>query len=92
MFSHYSSGAVRTQLIERIGVTKEESDKFWDSYANKYPVGRAGEPEDMATAILYLSSDDSSFITGSCLVADGGHVAANAGWARIGQTKQDNIE
>ena len=39
------------------------------------PMGRLGEPEDIAQAVLYLASDDSKFVTGSQLVVDGGIVA-----------------
>lgn len=37
-----------------------------------YPVGRVGEPEDVANAVLFLASDEASFITGVDLVVDGG--------------------
>jgi NAD(P)-dependent dehydrogenase (short-subunit alcohol dehydrogenase family) len=36
------------------------------------PMGRAGQPEDIAAAAAYLASDDASFVTGSALVVDGG--------------------
>jgi len=39
------------------------------------PMGRLGRPEEIARAALYLASDDSSFITGTALVVDGGWVA-----------------
>ncbi|CAG2104423.1 unnamed protein product [Medioppia subpectinata] len=48
-----------------------------DCYAKLYPVGRYGVPNDIANAVLYLASNDSSFITGTAIVADGGHLAAN---------------
>ena len=41
----------------------------------KTPIGRMGRPEDIAAGILYLASDESSFVTGSELVIDGGMTA-----------------
>ena len=40
-----------------------------------HPIGRIGEPEDVAYGALYLASDESSFVTGSELVIDGGYLA-----------------
>ncbi len=42
----------------------------------KTPIGRMGQPEDIAAGILYLASDESSFVTGAELVIDGGMTAA----------------
>jgi NAD(P)-dependent dehydrogenase (short-subunit alcohol dehydrogenase family) len=39
------------------------------------PLGRVGTPEDVAYGVLYLASDESSFVTGSELVIDGGTTA-----------------
>jgi len=41
----------------------------------RHPIGRLGEPEEVALAILFLASEDSSFITGTELVIDGGYTA-----------------
>jgi NAD(P)-dependent dehydrogenase (short-subunit alcohol dehydrogenase family) len=40
-----------------------------------HPLGRLGEPEDVARAIAFLASDDAAFITGTSLVVDGGYTA-----------------
>jgi NAD(P)-dependent dehydrogenase (short-subunit alcohol dehydrogenase family) len=42
-----------------------------------YPLGRVGEPEDVANATLFLASDDASWITGVVLRVDGGLMAGN---------------
>ncbi len=41
----------------------------------RIPIGRTGQPEDVAYGVLYLASDESSFVTGSELVIDGGYIA-----------------
>jgi NAD(P)-dependent dehydrogenase (short-subunit alcohol dehydrogenase family) len=41
----------------------------------RYPLGRLGRPEEVARAIAFLASDEASFITGTCLVVDGGYSA-----------------
>ena len=43
--------------------------------ADEAPMGRIGQPEDIAQAVLYLASDDASFVTGHTLVVDGGFTA-----------------
>jgi 3-oxoacyl-[acyl-carrier protein] reductase len=48
-----------------------------DRLAKLYPIGRLGRPEDIASAALYLASDEASFVTGSVFVVDGGLTAGN---------------
>jgi dihydroanticapsin dehydrogenase len=45
------------------------------AFKAQHPIGRFGEPLDIANAALYLASDESSFVTGSALVVDGGYTA-----------------
>ncbi len=47
-----------------------------------YPLGRIGEPDDVARAILFLASDDAAWITGVVLPVDGGLMAGRYGMAR----------
>ena len=42
----------------------------------KVPLGRFGKPEEISDLVLFLSSDRASFITGSCLVIDGGQTVS----------------
>ena len=41
----------------------------------QHPIGRLGQPEDIAAGIAYLASDDASFVTGTSLIIDGGYTA-----------------
>ena len=50
--------------------------EVWRERVGKTPLGRMGTPEDIAAGVLYLASDESSFVTGSELVIDGGMTAA----------------
>ena len=43
-----------------------------EKYEERIPMGRLGEPEDMATTVVYLSSDASSYVTGQMIYVDGG--------------------
>ena len=44
-------------------------------YRDQWPLGRVGTPDEIARSVLYLASDDSSFVTGTVLVVDGGWLA-----------------
>jgi NAD(P)-dependent dehydrogenase (short-subunit alcohol dehydrogenase family) len=65
-------GVVRTRLAEALW--KDHEDALSASTA----VGRIGEPPDVAAAVAFLVSDESSWITGDTMVIDGGQVLGNA--------------
>ena len=52
-----------------------ENDKLMKEFANRVPMGRMAQPDEMAGAILFLASDDASYMTGSNMVVDGGLLA-----------------
>jgi len=69
--------AMDTVLAERWGA-RPEYFKFRDDVErNRYPLKRFGKPEDVARAMLFLASDESSWITGAALVVDGGSTSFN---------------
>jgi acetoacetyl-CoA reductase len=60
-------GYIATEMVK--AVPKDVLDK---SIIPQIPVGRLGEPEEIARCVVFLASDDASFITGSTLTANGG--------------------
>ena len=65
-------GTIRTRLSADIVDRVEDATKA----GRGIPLGRIGEPEDIARCALFLASDDASFISGAHIVADGGAMAA----------------
>jgi NAD(P)-dependent dehydrogenase (short-subunit alcohol dehydrogenase family) len=65
-----SPGPIDTEGLRGLrGATSAELDTL---YAKNIPLGRLGHPDDIARAVSFLASDDSSFVTGSELFVDGG--------------------
>jgi NAD(P)-dependent dehydrogenase (short-subunit alcohol dehydrogenase family) len=56
----------------KMGLSKEQMEQFGAHVVSQVPMGRIGQPEEIAKAALFLASDDSSFITGVDLCVDGG--------------------
>jgi NAD(P)-dependent dehydrogenase (short-subunit alcohol dehydrogenase family) len=52
------------------------TDEIIAAVSNQYPIGRIGQPDDIAQAVLFLCSDGASFITGQTLAVDGGYTVA----------------
>ncbi len=52
-----------------------KDDSLMQDWSKEYPIGRFGKPDDIASACLYLASDESSFVTGAVLPVDGGFTA-----------------
>jgi len=72
-------GSIRTPVWQD---RKEKDADVFERLEKWYPLGRIGDPEDVASAALFLASDEASWITGSVLRVDGGLLAGNARMAR----------
>ncbi len=67
-----SPGPIETPALERAGLTAEQAEQAAAQFASQVPLGRRGQPEEVAAAVVFLASDESSFITGVDLCVDGG--------------------
>ena len=69
-------GSVRTPLSEKLAQDFPGGpEEYFRGLTEAHPVGRQGEPEEIAHGVLYLASDESKFVTGAELVIDGGYTA-----------------
>lgn len=64
-------GSIDTAITDR----PDFADVDWGSYLRTIPLSRRGTPQEVARAVLYLAGDDSSYVTGTDLVIDGGVAA-----------------
>ncbi len=64
-----------TPMVQLLGDNTGDRDAFFDALGEAHPLGRPGEPMDIAWGVLYLASDESTWVTGSELVIDGGITA-----------------
>jgi NAD(P)-dependent dehydrogenase (short-subunit alcohol dehydrogenase family) len=67
-----SPGVVPTPGYSLLGLSDEQLQAFIDSQAIAIPLGRVGTPDEIAKAVVFLASDDSSFVNGIELFVDGG--------------------
>jgi NAD(P)-dependent dehydrogenase (short-subunit alcohol dehydrogenase family) len=74
-FNSVHPGYILTPLFRGFGEKNPAgADKFYAEMAEKIPQGRLGTAEDVANGILYLASDESSYVTGTELIIDGGYL------------------
>ena len=67
-----SPGPIDTPGYDNLGLTGRQIEDFKKKVVNSVPLGRMGSPDEIAKAVLFLASDDSSFVSGIELFVDGG--------------------
>ena len=67
-----SPGPIDTPIFNRIGLPDDQIDGAKESFASLVPMQRMAKPEEMASVALFLASEDSSYVNGADIAADGG--------------------
>jgi NAD(P)-dependent dehydrogenase (short-subunit alcohol dehydrogenase family) len=67
-----SPGPIKTPGVDGIAQTEEQRQGLYAQLTSMVPLGRIGEPDEIAKAVVFLASDDASFVAGIELFVDGG--------------------
>ena len=70
--SYWGSAGIRVNAVAPGGVFSGQNSTFSDRYSARVPLGRMAQPEEIASAILYLASPEASYVTGQIITVDGG--------------------
>lgn len=71
-----SPGSIKTEMLDRFaGETQEEQQQTMEYLKSLHPIGRLGEPKEIAGAVLWLCSEEASFVLGQSVTVDGGFTA-----------------
>ena len=68
-------GPIDTPIFDKLGMPEEMLDQVKEQFTGMVPMKRFGTPDELATGVLFLASDDSSFVAGIDLAVDGGLVS-----------------
>lgn len=73
-----SPGVTRTAGFAHAGFSDEQVEGFYTHFQSQVPIGRAADAAEIAKAVLFLASDDSSYVIGEELLVDGGYSTIGA--------------
>ncbi len=68
-------GFIETSMLEEIGFLKNQNLNVYEKIASLHPIKRMGTANEIASSVLWLASDESSFITGAAIPVDGGYTS-----------------
>lgn len=71
-------GATATAMVENFIAASDDPDAVRDQFARSAPLGRLAAPSEIAAVVLFLLSDEASFVTGTSVAVDGGLLASMA--------------
>ena len=66
--------ATSATMIQSAGLSPQQIEEMGKAFTARIPLGRQGEPDDIATVALFLASDASRYITGETIIVDGGYL------------------
>ncbi|PTM84372.1 MULTISPECIES: SDR family oxidoreductase [unclassified Streptomyces] len=92
MAAHVAARGVRVNLVVPGTVRTsawEGRDEELEALRALYPLGRVGEPDDIAAAVAFLASREAGWITGTSLTVDGGVTAVNTGFLQTTRQERD---
>lgn len=73
-----SPGYTRTPIVGRAGYDSDQVEGFYAHTSGEVPLRRPARPEEIAKAVLFLASDDASYVVGEELLVDGGYATVGA--------------